>query len=377
MFKKMPILLILIITGLMIFGSYIPLYAKQFLYTISLGIKTVIVFALPVVIFSLLFKAVVMLAGKATKIIGSILLFVCLSSFICIFLSRFIGSAVYKMKLTIPESVINLDPLWCFKLPKIVDNDIAMISGVALGLLFTYLSKDNAEKVAFKIDYYIQKLLKGFTYFIPLFVAGFIVKLEHEKIINIIVKDYSLIFGLIALAQFGYILLAYFVLNGRANFLTSLKNMLPAAISGFSTMSSAATMPLTIMGVEANAKNKELAKSVVPATVNIHLVGDCFATPILAYAILKSFGVDEPSFYSFMIFTIGFIGAKFSVAAIPGGGIFVMIPILEKHLGFNSAMSSLITALYILFDPVITCANVMGNGAFAKFMDRFLDRSPR
>jgi Na+/H+-dicarboxylate symporter len=32
-------------------------------------------------------------------------------------------------------------------------------------------------------------------------------------------------------------------------------------------------------------------------------------------------------------------------------------------------MMSLITALYILFDPIITSANVLGNGAFAKMID--------
>ena len=42
-----------------------------------------------------------------------------------------------------------------------------------------------------------------------------------------------------------------------------------------------------------------------------------------------------------------------------------MLPILEAHLGFNSDMMSLITALYILFDPVITSANVLGNGGFS------------
>jgi Na+/H+-dicarboxylate symporter len=47
-----------------------------------------------------------------------------------------------------------------------------------------------------------------------------------------------------------------------------------------------------------------------------------------------------------------------------------MLPILEKHLGFNGDMMSLITALYILFDPVITFGNVLGNGAFAKGIDR-------
>ena len=171
---------------------------------------------------------------------------------------------------------------------------------------------------------------------------------------------------------FSYILFVYFWL-GRFDFkkfAESIKNMFPAAISGFTTMSSAASMPLTLIGVENNVDNKDLVRSVVPATVNIHLVGDCFAIPIFAYAVLKSFGIAEPSLISYLIFSIYFVIAKFSVAAIPGGGILVMLPILEAHLGFNTEMLSLITALYVLFDPVITCANVFGNGAFAKIIDR-------
>jgi Na+/H+-dicarboxylate symporter len=152
-------------------------------------------------------------------------------------------------------------------------------------------------------------------------------------------------------------------------FLNNIKNMLPAAISGFSTMSSAASMPLTIIGAENNTQNKEIAGCVIPATVNIHLVGDCFAIPIFAYAVLKSFGLPEPSLFNYMIFAFYFVLAKFSVAAVPGGGIIVMLPILEVYMGFNAEMMSLITALYILFDPIITCANVLGNGAFAKMID--------
>ena len=136
-------------------------------------------------------------------------------------------------------------------------------------------------------------------------------------------------------------------------------------------MSSVAAMPFTIIGVQNNAKHKELARSVIPATVNIHLVGDCIAIPILAYAILKNYGMAEPSFINYIIFSLYFVLAKFSVAAIPGGGIIVMIPILESYLGFNNEMTSLITALYILFDPVITCVNVFGNGAFAKAIEKF------
>ena len=78
----------------------------------------------------------------------------------------------------------------------------------------------------------------------------------------------------------------------------------------------------------------------------------------------------EPSLVEYMVFALYFVIAKFSVAAIPGGGILVMLPILEKHLGFTGEMMSLITSIYILFDPVITFGNVFGNGAFAKAIDR-------
>jgi Na+/H+-dicarboxylate symporter len=47
-----------------------------------------------------------------------------------------------------------------------------------------------------------------------------------------------------------------------------------------------------------------------------------------------------------------------------------MLPILESTLGFEADMLSLITALYILFDPIITSANVLGNGGFALVVDR-------
>jgi Na+/H+-dicarboxylate symporter len=53
------------------------------------------------------------------------------------------------------------------------------------------------------------------------------------------------------------------------------------------------------------------------------------------------------------------------VAAVPGGGIIVMLPVLEQHLGFSNEMLSLIMMLYILFDAVSTTANVLGNGAFS------------
>ena len=186
-------------------------------------------------------------------------------------------------------------------------------------------------------------------------VAGFIVKMQADGAIATIVKNYTLVFAIVLFAQISYIALAYFIASHFRvdEFLRSIKNMIPAAISGFST----------------NAKNKNLARLSIPITVNIHLIGDCIAIPIFAYAVLKNYAMPEPTIFTYIIFTFYFVLAKFSVAAIPGGGIIVMLPILEAYLGFNSDMLLFITAIYILFDPVITCVNILGNGAFAKMID--------
>jgi Na+/H+-dicarboxylate symporter len=148
------------------------------------------------------------------------------------------------------------------------------------------------------------------------------------------------------------------------------KNMLPAAVAGFGSMSSAAAMPLTIVGAEKNSSDPDMARAVIPATVNVHLIGDCFAIPLFAFAVLQNFGMGQPEFVAYLTFALYFVMAKFSVAAIPGGGIIVMLPVLEGCLGFSGEMLSLITALYILFDPLITCANVLGNGGFAMLFSR-------
>lgn len=376
MFREIPFILVLIIAAIILLDPFLPLLFKQILYTISLNIKVVIVMLLPLIIFGLLFKAAVFLSKGATKIIGLILVMVCCSNFISTFLSHFVGIIVYNfdMSMILPKETTGMEALWVLKLPSLIPNDKAMFAGIILGLLAAKLQPVRALQVANSIENFINTILKGFVYLIPLFVAGFVVKLNTDGVMKVIIKDYSTIFVMVALAQFTYISLVYFLLNNCQikGFLNNIKNMIPAAISGLSTMSSAASMPLTLIGAENNASNKEIAQSVIPATVNIHLVGDCFAIPIFAYAVLKSFGMAEPSLYHYLIFVFYFVIAKFSVAGIPGGGIIVMLPILEQHLGFNAAMLSLITALYILFDPVITCANVLGNGAFAKMMDRLV-----
>ena len=377
MFKTMPFILIFVIIFITILNQFLPIEAKSMLYSISLTIKSFIIFLLPIIIFNLLFKAAGILAKDASKIIGLILLGVIISSYLACSTAYLMHYPLSKLNISIitpsTDSLI-LPGKAYYTFITLIPNQYALLSGIILGIITTYFRPKLAKKIGLKLESITNKLLKLITILIPLFIAGFVVKMEYEGTLSLILKDYTSIFILIALAQYSYIICFYFLLNNckYQQAIQSLKNMLPATISGLSTMSSAATMPLTILGTEKNSTNKDLVHVVVPATVNIHLIGDCFATPCFAFAIMQSFGAVEPTIMTYLIFVTFFIVAKFSVAAVPGGGILVMLPVLEQHLGFNADMLSLITAVYILFDPVITGANILGNGAFAKACDKTL-----
>lgn len=370
----MPLILLLFLVLVIMFHDAIPVKIQSILYALSLSIKSGILFCLPLIIFGLLFNVTIQLANQATKVILMILAAVCCSNFVSTLLSRSIGGFVYQFDLSVvsPHQLAELAPAWSFELPKLIANDKAMILAVFLGLTLRYFRPTLAKKIAEPLGRAVNRALSVFTYIVPFFILGFIVKLGHDGAIMMIIHDYSLIFLVILLSVFSYIALLYFLSCNLkfAKFIASLKNMLPAGITGLSTMSSAAAMPFTIVGTEKNAQHPALARSVIPMTVNIHLIGDCFAIPILAFAILKSFDLPAPQLTEYLIFALYFVIAKFSVAAIPGGGIIVMLPILESYMGFNAPMLSLITALYILFDPIITCANVLGNGGFALLIDK-------
>lgn len=374
MFRKMPILLLAMILLILSIDRFIPVYLKQFIYSLSLSVKSLLIFILPILIFMLLFKAISQLSRTATKMIFLLLITLCCSNFLSTMISSQIGAIIYQFDLCIkmPTDQVALMPIWSFTLPKWIANDHAMLAGISFGIFFSLFKPTLGLKISLYFEKTIQRMLHLLTFVIPIFISGFVMKLIHDQLIHTMIYDYSLIFILIAISQFIYIACIYLAANRfcLSSFLHTFKNMLPAAFTGFSSMSSAAAMPLTIIGTEKNTKNPSLARLSTPMTVNTHLIGDCFAIPIFAFAVMKNFGVLEPTFFTSLLFALYFVMAKFSVAAIPGGGIIVMLPILESQLGFTAEMSSLITALYILFDPVITCANILGNGGFALALNK-------
>lgn len=390
---KLPIKLILLITGVLLFGNYLSLDVKQFCFAISLSLKVILEFLLPVIIFSYLSSCILSFKkGVLTFVV------VLLST---VFISNFLGTLVgYGSSLLVLEKINTatnvgggaevsevLTPMWSFSLPNLLSNDWALYLGLISGLGFSFLrsfAESQNVRSLLKISNGFEKfanylkrasaffLIRIFIPLVPFFILGFIINLQHAGTLGQIITSYAPIFLFTVSVQILYMLIL-FAIAAKFNFnlwFVYLRNTIPAVIAGFSTMSSAAAMPLTLLAAEKNTGNPNMARVLIPATVNIHMIGNAMTVPIMAMAFLLTFGVPFPSFESFIFFGLSFALAQFAVAAVPGGGILIMIPLMEKYLGFTPEMASVITALYVLFDAPLTATNIMGNSVYAIFLNK-------
>jgi Na+/H+-dicarboxylate symporter len=219
-------------------------------------------------------------------------------------------------------------------------------------------------------------LTKIFIPLVPLYVIGFLFKIQHDESLIDMFAGYGPMIGLVVVVQTLSMLFFFIKANmgNIENIKQSLKNFFPTGLVALSTMSSVATMPLTLEAAEKCTKNKALPQAIIPATANIHHVGDSVGVPILMAAVLAINGFEAMSYSTFLLFSMYYMVAKFGVASVPGGEMLVLTPILSAHFGFTDPMIGLLTTLYILIDPFITVTNVLSNGALSIFMDKLCGR---
>ena len=104
------------------------------------------------------------------------------------------------------------------------------------------------------------------------------------------------------------------------------------------------------------------------------MIANCLTIPVLAFTLMKVYGMPMPSFNTVLFLGLGMAIAQFSVAGVPAGGIMIHIPLIVAHLGFSGEMIELLIAVYVLFDCTITCGNIFGNSAFVILFNKLLKK---
>ncbi|AIL64859.1 Glutamate-aspartate carrier protein [Rickettsiales bacterium Ac37b] len=345
---------------------------KQLFLTLSISLRTLLIFILPFLIITSISSALSNIPKGAKYFVILLLLGVCISNFLHVILGFSIGNLIITEQTSYNINPIHseLTPFWTLKLPVLISGNSQLIIGFLLGFILNVIHLPRLKSsINFVNKLCMLFLSKIFVPCIPLFIFGYMVKIIDEKLFSDLLENNLDIM----LKMVGFVILYilfHIILISNCNIYKIrmlMKSLIPPMISSFSTMSSSSALPFTLSTVEKNVGDKNYANFVCPTTMNIHMVGDTICIPIMSILLMNFYGI-EVSLQQILIFACYFTLTKFSGAGIPGGTIFIMLPVLEKTLGFTAEMCSLITSMYIIIDCITSSSNVVGNNIFAIYL---------
>jgi hypothetical protein len=358
-------------------APYLPVLAHRGLYTISLFIKDILVWLLPVTVGMFIAQAICSFQRKAPLFVAAIIVFEGLSNMCSVWYAYGCGQLAsgYLPPLQIPPTGADFLPLWHvpFSRPSWWSSDKGCLAGLLLGMLAVMFHTSFLPRLVEKGKQTAQYILTHFfSPLIPIFVLGFVARMYQTHMLHDVITHSSLLLlwlvgALAVYISFLFFLSSDFTVRGT---LTNLKNLLPAGGIAFSSGCSLSTMPWTIAGASKNLKDPQLAQAIIPATTNIQQVGDCLTQAFLCFLLYKHFFGHAPDLITWCNFSMVFVLARFATAAILGGAIFVMLPIYESCLSFNAEMIAVILAFNVILDPIITSCNVIANGALCRVFEK-------
>jgi len=362
-----------------LFGDYLPTPVEKTFFTISLVIKELLVFALPFIVYTFVASCLLSFGQRGPLLIFSIFALLTISNFLGVILGYEIGTLFlndfgHTNALFNDQTQGTLKPWFEFHLPKLLSTDYALVAGILTGVVGTFFGSRQLTPLFVKLKGAIHfGFSKVFIPLLPIYITGFLIDMENQGSLTTLFTDYGSVL-LLVVASLILSIVVLFMVAAQGNptrFMEYMKNALPSGLVGFSTMSSAATMPVTMRAADLNTKNSGFAHVFIPLASNIHQVGDFIIIPISMVALQFIFGTPPLPWDTLLMFSLIYSLTKFGNAGVPGGSVIVLLPVFQQYLGYDAQMNGLMTMLYVLMDPFGTATNVMGNGAYTVIFNNF------
>lgn len=380
-------LLIGILLGILI-GSFSPEGLIRVVITFSTLFSSFLKFVIPLMILAFVTMGIADLSQGAGKLLGitasisyaSTLLSGSIAFFVAINLfPKFISADVIN-SIGDPEAGM-LAPYFSVPIAPIMEVTAAVVLAFLLGLCISSMRGKEIGDTTYNFMNEFSKIINRVlnTAIIPLLpfyimgtFANMTVSGQTFAILSVLWKVFLVVISLHLLY-----LLFLFVVSGttcKKNVIQMLKNQIPGYLAAIGTQSSAASIPVNLTCAENNGVSKEIRNFVIPLCANIHMAGSmititCCVTSVLLMTNMPiNLGIIVP-----FIMTLGI--AMVASPGAPGGSIMSALPFLPMvGIGSDSALASLLIALYITQDSFGTACNVSGDNAIAVIIDTIYNK---
>lgn len=365
-----------------VLGFFLGNFATTSLMSFILIAKDIlgqlIFFTIPLIILGFIAPSVAKLQENASKLLGFALILAYVST---------IGAAFFSMAsayLLLPYFQISplaqeLSPLPALIFQLDISPVMPVMSALVLALMLGLTVSATKSKVFFGLLEEFQQIALRLVQqlvipLLPFFIGCTFAVFAYEGAVT---KQIPIFFAVILLAILGQILWLIFLytvagIYCKTNPKEVYRHYLPAYCTALGTMSSAATLPVSLRCAQ---KSKILSSHhidfAVPLFSNIHLCGSVLTEVFFVMVVSQLLYSTLPSLGTMVIFLL--LLGLFGIGApgVPGGTVMASLGLITGVLGFDAEGTALMMTIFALQDSFGTACNVTGDGALTMIFNHY------
>ncbi|MDR1744400.1 MAG: dicarboxylate/amino acid:cation symporter [Planctomycetota bacterium] len=369
-------ILIGIVIGLAAPGASWGGGAMQVIGSIQYFSGQIIFYVVPFVVLAFIAPAIVRVGENASKmLIAAVAL--CYFSSVAAACFSWAGGTVLFPFLHIAskgESGIALpDLLFKFDIPPMMSVMTALVTAIFFGLAMLWSKSktlasiwDEFERCVLVI---VQKILIPL---LPFFVASTFAQLAYEGLLTRQLPVFVKIIVLAILGQFCWMFILYAIAGAvsKRNPWQVVKFYGPAYLTAIGTMSSAATLPVSLRCAHRSpVLSKETVDFMIPLGATMHLCGSVLTETLFVMIISHILYGAVPAVGTMILFIILFGFFAVGAPGVPGGTVMASLGIVVSVLGFDPSGTALLIAIFAIQDSFGTACNVTSDGALALIIE--------
>ncbi len=366
-------------------GLFAPVWITQVLLTFKVLFGQLLFFTIPLLILFFITSGIAGLPRDSGRLLGGTLGMAYLSTIIAGVLAFLVTAALIPMLSgatltaaeasgTAPEPFITLD------IPPLFGIMSALVAAFIFGLGITASRADGLKTLFDEGRDVIKALLVGVIIpLLPVYIAGVFAELAAAGTVFATLRMFGVVLAMSIALHWAWILVLFTLAGMRAGVspLKLIGGMLPAYFTALGTMSSAATIPVTLQAARSNGVRPDVASFTVPLCATTHLAGSTITIVACAVAVMVLHdALAMPTLGAMIPFILTLGVVMLAAPGVPGGAVMAAVGLLGSMLGFGETAIALMIALYMAQDSFGTACNVTGDGAIALMIDSVAQVDP-
>ena len=364
-------LLLGVIVGLFI-GTNCNEKSIQVFMSLKHILGQIIFYSVPLIIVGFITPAITGLKQNANKLLSTALIIAYFSSIGAAFMSIIMGYVLIpglniatdvQGAKELPEILFKLD------IPPMFSVMTALVTSILFGLAIIWTQSETLEKIFVELNNIMMVIVtKVIVPILPFFITATFATLAYEGAIVYQLPVFIKAIVIVLVMHYVWLAVLYSIAGGisKSNPLEVLKHYGPAYLTAVGTMSSAATLPISLeCARKSKVLDREITDFAIPIGATIHLCGSVLTEVFFVMTVSKIMTGSLPSVGTMVLFII--LLGIFAVGApgVPGGTVMASLGLIISVLGFDQSATALMLTIFALQDSFGTACNVTGDGAIA------------